>query len=70
MGLLDGLEKLGLGGLDKVDIYEEPPKEKKEEKPAPKLERVIEETDFQNEEFALIHPGGAVGARLAGRPDV
>ena len=46
MGLLDGLEKLGLGGLEKVDIYEEPPKEKKEEKPAPKLERVIEETDF------------------------
>ena len=31
---------------------------------------LIEETDFQNEEFALIHPGGAVGARLAGRPDV
>ena len=25
---------------------------------------LIEETDFQNEEFALIHPGGAVGQRL------
>ena len=25
---------------------------------------VIEETDYQNEQFALIHPGGAVGARL------
>lgn len=25
---------------------------------------LIEETDFQNEKFALIHPGGAVGERL------
>ncbi|MBQ5973767.1 MAG: SIS domain-containing protein [Oscillospiraceae bacterium] len=25
---------------------------------------LIEETDFQNERFALIHPGGAVGERL------
>ena len=25
---------------------------------------VIEETDYQNEQFALIHPGGAVGERL------
>ena len=25
---------------------------------------LIEETDYQNEQFALIHPGGAVGARL------
>ena len=25
---------------------------------------VIEETDYQSEQFALIHPGGAVGARL------
>ena len=25
---------------------------------------LIEETDFQNEQFALIHPGGAVGERL------
>ena len=25
---------------------------------------LIEETDFQNEQFALIHPAGAVGARL------
>ncbi len=25
---------------------------------------LIEETDFQNESFALIHPGGAVGERL------
>lgn len=26
---------------------------------------VIEETGYQNEQFALIHPGGAVGKRLA-----
>lgn len=25
---------------------------------------LMEETDFQNEQFALIHPGGAVGERL------
>ncbi len=25
---------------------------------------MIEEMDFQNEQFALIHPGGAVGERL------
>lgn len=25
---------------------------------------LIEETDFQNEQFALVHPGGAVGERL------
>ena len=25
---------------------------------------LIEETGYQNEQFALIHPGGAVGARL------
>jgi len=25
---------------------------------------LIEETDFQNEKFALVHPGGAVGERL------
>ena len=25
---------------------------------------LIEETDFQNEDFAVIHPGGAVGERL------
>ena len=25
---------------------------------------LIEETDYRNEQFALIHPGGAVGARL------
>lgn len=25
---------------------------------------LIEETDFQNESFALVHPGGAVGERL------
>lgn len=25
---------------------------------------LIEETNYQNEQFALIHPGGAVGARL------
>ena len=25
---------------------------------------LIEETDYKNEQFALIHPGGAVGARL------
>ena len=25
---------------------------------------LIEETGFQNEQFALIHPGGAVGERL------
>lgn len=25
---------------------------------------VLEETDFQNEDFAVIHPGGAVGKRL------
>ncbi|MBO4327019.1 MAG: SIS domain-containing protein [Clostridia bacterium] len=28
---------------------------------------LIEETDFQNERFALIHPGGAVGSRLNGK---
>ena len=27
---------------------------------------LLEETDFSNEQFALIHPGGAVGKRLAG----
>ena len=27
---------------------------------------LIEATDYQNEQFALIHPGGAVGERLAG----
>ena len=25
---------------------------------------LIEETDFQNERFAIVHPGGAVGERL------
>ena len=25
---------------------------------------IIEETDYKNEQFALIHPGGAVGERL------
>ena len=25
---------------------------------------LMEETDYQNEQFALIHPGGAVGERL------
>lgn len=25
---------------------------------------LIEETDFQNEQFAIVHPGGAVGERL------
>jgi D-arabinose 5-phosphate isomerase GutQ len=25
---------------------------------------LIEETDFQNESFAIVHPGGAVGERL------
>ena len=25
---------------------------------------LIEETDYKNEQFALIHPGGAVGQRL------
>ena len=28
---------------------------------------VIEETDYQKEQFALIHPGGAVGERLNGK---
>jgi len=28
---------------------------------------LIEETDYKNEQFALIHPGGAVGARLNGQ---
>ena len=28
---------------------------------------VIEETDYQKEQFALIHPGGAVGKRLNGK---
>lgn len=28
---------------------------------------LIERTGFQNEQFALIHPGGAVGERLAGQ---
>ena len=30
---------------------------------------LIEETGFQNEQFALIHPGGAVGARLNEKKD-
>ena len=25
---------------------------------------IIEETDYKSEQFALIHPGGAVGERL------
>ena len=29
---------------------------------------LIEETDYKNEQFALIHPGGAVGERLVGKP--
>lgn len=29
---------------------------------------LIEETDYQNEQFALIHPGGAVGERLNSKP--
>jgi D-arabinose 5-phosphate isomerase GutQ len=28
---------------------------------------LIEETDYKNEQFALIHPGGVVGARLNGK---
>ena len=28
---------------------------------------LIEETDYRNEQFALIHPGGAVGERLNGK---
>jgi D-arabinose 5-phosphate isomerase GutQ len=27
---------------------------------------LLEETDFQSEQFAMIHPGGAVGERLNG----
>ena len=27
---------------------------------------LIEETDYQKEQFAVIHPGGAVGDRLTG----
>ena len=29
---------------------------------------IIEETDYQAEQFALIHPGGAVGERLNNKP--
>ena len=29
---------------------------------------LIEETGYQNEQFAVIHPGGAVGERLNGQP--
>ncbi len=29
---------------------------------------LIEETDYKNEQFALIHPGGAVGERLNQKP--
>ena len=29
---------------------------------------LIEETDYQNEQFAVIHPGGAVGERLNHKP--
>jgi D-arabinose 5-phosphate isomerase GutQ len=30
---------------------------------------LIEETDYRNEQFALIHPGGAVGERLNRNPE-
>ena len=30
---------------------------------------LIEETGYRNEQFALIHPGGAVGARLNEKKD-
>ena len=30
---------------------------------------LIEETDFKNESFAIVHPGGAVGERLNKLPD-
>jgi hypothetical protein len=29
-----------------------------------RIANIIEETDFRNEQFALVHPGGAVGERL------
>ena len=29
---------------------------------------LIEETDYKNEQFAVIHPGGAVGERLNKKP--
>ena len=46
MGLFDGLESMGLGGLGKVELYSEEPaeKEKKEEKVEPV--RVVHESDF------------------------
>lgn len=29
---------------------------------------IVEETDYQKEQFALVHPGGAVGERLNNKP--
>lgn len=48
MGLLSGLSSLGLGGLDKMDLYEEPKKEEQEQsKPEAKAAAPeVKESDF------------------------
>ena len=46
MGLLDGLEGFGLGGLKTVKLYEEPKEEPKEPEPEPEPEKVVDESDF------------------------
>ncbi|MBR1471337.1 MAG: DUF2225 domain-containing protein [Lachnospiraceae bacterium] len=45
MGLLDGLEGFGLGGLKGMKLYEDPQEEKKEPEPEPE-EKKPEEKDF------------------------
>ncbi len=50
MGLLSGLSSLGLGGLEKMDVYEEPkkeaPKKEAENKPAANPAPEVKESDF------------------------
>ncbi len=46
MGLLDGLEGFGLGGLKSTKIYEDPVEEKKPEPEPEPEEKVVDEADF------------------------
>ena len=46
MGLLDGLSQFGLGGLEGMDLYEVPAKEKKQQAAAAPALHVVKEQDF------------------------
>lgn len=46
MGLLDGLSQFGLGGLEGMDLYEMPAKEKKQQAAEAPVVHVVKEQDF------------------------